>query len=121
MNAWASRSWRAASLPLAREAARHTNTPLGDLDQWADVIAYDPDAVAYKADTNAFNARDTGADVVAYKVRRPTDRAATSALRGLAADAANEAAVTKIFAAKGRPSEHPLIVHVADAAAVVVQ
>ena len=40
----------------------------------------------------------------------------TETVYGLAADAANEAAVAKIFIAKGRPSEHPLIVHVADAA-----
>jgi L-threonylcarbamoyladenylate synthase len=40
----------------------------------------------------------------------------TETVYGLAADAANEAAVAKIFAAKGRPSEHPLIVHVVDAA-----
>jgi L-threonylcarbamoyladenylate synthase len=40
----------------------------------------------------------------------------TETVYGLAADAANEAAVAKIFDAKGRPSEHPLIVHVADAA-----
>ncbi len=42
----------------------------------------------------------------------------TETVYGLAADAANEAAVAKIFTAKGRPSEHPLIVHVADAASV---
>jgi L-threonylcarbamoyladenylate synthase len=40
----------------------------------------------------------------------------TETVYGLAADAANKAAVAKIFSAKGRPSEHPLIVHVADAA-----
>ncbi len=40
----------------------------------------------------------------------------TETVYGLAADAAVEAAVAKIFAAKGRPSEHPLIVHVSDAA-----
>jgi L-threonylcarbamoyladenylate synthase len=40
----------------------------------------------------------------------------TETVYGLAADAANEAAVAKIFAAKGRPSEHPLIVHVVNAA-----
>ncbi len=39
----------------------------------------------------------------------------TETVYGLAADAANEAAVAKIFTAKGRPSEHPLIVHVPDA------
>ena len=42
----------------------------------------------------------------------------TETVYGLAADAANEAAVANIFAAKGRPSEHPLIVHVVDAASV---
>jgi L-threonylcarbamoyladenylate synthase len=41
----------------------------------------------------------------------------TETVYGLAADADNAAAVAKIFAAKGRPAEHPLIVHVADAAA----
>jgi L-threonylcarbamoyladenylate synthase len=40
----------------------------------------------------------------------------TETVYGLAADAANEAAVANIFAAKGRPSEHPLIVQVAFAA-----
>ena len=39
----------------------------------------------------------------------------TETVYGLAADADNEAAVAAIFAAKGRPSNHPLIVHVADA------
>ncbi len=39
----------------------------------------------------------------------------TETVYGLAADAANEAAVASIFTAKGRPSEHPLIVHVANA------
>ncbi len=42
----------------------------------------------------------------------------TETVYGLGADAANEAAVAKIFAAKGRPSDHPLIVHVAEAADV---
>lgn len=37
----------------------------------------------------------------------------TETVYGLAADALNEAAVARIYAAKGRPSEHPLIVHVA--------
>ena len=41
----------------------------------------------------------------------------TETVYGLAADAENAAAVARIFAAKGRPAEHPLIVHVADAAA----
>lgn len=37
----------------------------------------------------------------------------TETVYGLAADAGNDAAVDKIFQAKGRPSNHPLIVHVA--------
>jgi L-threonylcarbamoyladenylate synthase len=36
----------------------------------------------------------------------------TETVYGLAADAGNEVAVRRIFAAKGRPSSHPLIVHV---------
>ena len=42
----------------------------------------------------------------------------TETVYGLAADACNEAAVAKIFATKGRPANHPLIVHVASAAGV---
>ena len=41
----------------------------------------------------------------------------TETVYGLGADAGNDGAVAGIFAAKGRPSDHPLIVHVADAAA----
>ena len=37
----------------------------------------------------------------------------TETVYGLGADAANPAAVAKIFAAKGRPADHPLIVHIA--------
>jgi len=39
----------------------------------------------------------------------------TETVYGLGADAANPAAVAKIFAAKGRPADHPLIVHLPDA------
>lgn len=39
----------------------------------------------------------------------------TETVYGLGADAASRAAVQKIYAAKGRPADHPLIVHVADA------
>ncbi len=39
----------------------------------------------------------------------------TETVYGLGADASNPAAVGKIFAVKGRPSSHPVIVHVADA------
>ena len=41
----------------------------------------------------------------------------TETVYGLGADAANPEAVAKIFAAKGRPSDHPLIVHLAGAGA----
>ena len=37
----------------------------------------------------------------------------TETVYGLGADASNPAAVARIFAAKGRPQDHPLIVHVA--------
>ena len=36
----------------------------------------------------------------------------TETVYGLAADATNDEALLKIFAAKGRPSDHPLIVHI---------
>jgi len=39
----------------------------------------------------------------------------TETVYGLAADAANPSAVERIFAAKGRPADHPLIVHIAAA------
>lgn len=39
----------------------------------------------------------------------------TETVYGLAADAGNAAAVRKMFAAKGRPADHPVIVHLADA------
>ncbi len=42
----------------------------------------------------------------------------TETVYGLGADASSDAAVAGIFAAKGRPSDHPLIVHVACAADV---
>ena len=42
----------------------------------------------------------------------------TETVYGLGADASTDAAVALIFAAKGRPAEHPLIVHVASAAQV---
>ncbi|MBC7291386.1 MAG: threonylcarbamoyl-AMP synthase [Actinotalea sp.] len=47
-----------------------------------------------------------GGDLVAFP---------TETVYGLGADAANPAAVAKVFAAKGRPADHPLIVHLASA------
>lgn len=43
----------------------------------------------------------------------------TETVYGLGADASNDVAVAKIFAAKGRPADHPLIVHVASQAQVL--
>ncbi|MFZ2628423.1 MAG: L-threonylcarbamoyladenylate synthase [Rugosibacter sp.] len=40
----------------------------------------------------------------------------TETVYGLGADARNPTALAKIFAAKGRPADHPLIVHLPDAA-----
>jgi L-threonylcarbamoyladenylate synthase len=40
----------------------------------------------------------------------------TETVYGLGADASNADAVRKVFAAKGRPHDHPLIVHIASAA-----
>lgn len=42
----------------------------------------------------------------------------TETVYGLAADARNGDAVRRIFVAKGRPADHPLIVHLADAGAL---
>src|SRR2546428_775253 len=40
----------------------------------------------------------------------------TETVYGLGADASSDAAVAKVFAAKGRPRAHPLIVHLAEGA-----
>jgi len=42
----------------------------------------------------------------------------TETVYGLGADATNEKAVAKIFALKGRPADHPLIVHFSNPAAI---
>jgi L-threonylcarbamoyladenylate synthase len=42
----------------------------------------------------------------------------TETVYGLGADATNDAAVAQIFTAKGRPADHPLIVHIASSAQV---
>jgi L-threonylcarbamoyladenylate synthase len=38
----------------------------------------------------------------------------TETVYGLGADAGNDEAIARVFAAKGRPTDHPLIVHLAD-------
>jgi L-threonylcarbamoyladenylate synthase len=59
-----------------------------------------------KADITHAVAQLKAGDLVAFP---------TETVYGLGADASNTDAVKKIFAAKGRPANHPLIVHVADA------
>jgi L-threonylcarbamoyladenylate synthase len=63
---------------------------------------------------NAINAEKLSAAVQALKngdvIGLPTET-----VYGLAADAMNTHAVKKIFALKGRPIDHPLIMHIADA------
>lgn len=59
-----------------------------------------------KADINYAVAQLKAGELVAFP---------TETVYGLGADASNADAVRKVFAAKGRPANHPLIVHVADA------
>ncbi len=59
---------------------------------------------------------DIDAAVAALK-RRELVAFPTETVYGLGADAANDAAASKIYAAKGRPATNPLIAHVADATA----
>ena len=59
------------------------------------------------ADLAAAAARLAAGELVAFP---------TETVYGLGARADDDAAVARIFAAKGRPADHPLIVHVADAA-----
>ena len=64
------------------------------------------------------NGQDAGAVAQAAAVLAAGGLVAfpTETVYGLGADASSDAAVAGIFAAKGRPSDHPLIVHVASAA-----
>lgn len=66
------------------------------------------------------NGQDAGAVAQAAAVLAAGGLVAfpTETVYGLGADASSDAAVAGIFAAKGRPSDHPLIVHVAGAAEV---
>lgn len=64
---------------------------------------------------NTLHLSDSPADLaVAAKLLRSGEPVAipTETVYGLAADARNEQAVAKIFAAKGRPQDNPLIVHI---------
>ena len=65
------------------------------------LIGADPQAIEQAADTLA------AGELVAFP---------TETVYGLGARADDDAAVAKVFAAKGRPTDHPLIVHVCDVA-----
>jgi L-threonylcarbamoyladenylate synthase len=69
----------------------------------ASIVAPTPAAIARAAD------RLRAGDLVAFP---------TETVYGLGADAVQALAVRKIFAAKGRPAAHPLIVHLPDASHV---
>nr|WP_207793994.1 L-threonylcarbamoyladenylate synthase [Ramlibacter algicola] len=68
------------------------------------------------------DARDPAAIEAAVQALQAGELVAfpTETVYGLGADAGNGDAVAGIFRAKGRPADHPLIVHVADAAAAGV-
>ncbi len=66
--------------------------------QFADGVELAPDSIAAAAD--ALRAGSL--------IGLPTET-----VYGLGADASDPVAVAKIFSAKGRPADHPLIVHVA--------
>ncbi|MBL8289846.1 MAG: 5-(carboxyamino)imidazole ribonucleotide synthase [Rubrivivax sp.] len=88
---------------------------------------HDEETLATPRIAAAARAAPTGADGAA--VAQAVDDAAAALARGelvamptetvygLAARADDDGAVARVFAAKGRPTGHPLIVHVADAAA----
>jgi L-threonylcarbamoyladenylate synthase len=73
------------------------------------------DAVVVKADPQPAMSSQELQQAVEQAVRRLQQGGLvaipTETVYGLAADASNEQAVEKIFSAKGRPANHPLIVH----------
>lgn len=64
----------------------------------------------HRDNANAHNLRDA-IESIKYGIAPPV-AFPTETVYGLGADATNESAVAGIFAAKGRPSDNPLIVHV---------
>ena len=69
-----------------------------------------------KLNTLLLDARKKGAVETAGEILRQGGLVGipTETVYGLAADALNGAAVKKIFAAKGRPQDNPLIVHISE-------
>ncbi len=69
---------------------------------------------AVKLSTTILNADENGIKIAAQHLKEGELVAIpTETVYGLAADAMNEKAVAKIFVAKGRPQDNPLIVHIA--------
>ena len=68
--------------------------------------------------TRILSANDVHTAAIAAQIIKNNDLVAipTETVYGLGANGLNEEAVAKIFAAKGRPQDNPLILHVADAA-----
>lgn len=69
-----------------------------------EIVKVDPENIDYKIIKRAAHIINEGGVVVF-----PTET-----VYGIGADALNERAVNKIFKAKGRPQDNPLIVHIAD-------
>lgn len=74
----------------------------------------------YNMDTIIMNTNDRGAISRGAEILRAGGLVAfpTETVYGLGADGLNAEAAAKIYAAKGRPSDNPLILHIADTAAV---
>ncbi len=70
------------------------------------------------ADTDAVTPATIAAAVAALE-RGELVAFPTETVYGLGADAMNESAIARVFAAKGRPADHPLIVHVSGTAELV--
>lgn len=66
-------------------------------------------------DTVLLNDSESQLEIAAQLIKKgETVGIPTETVYGLGADASNEEAVKKVFAAKGRPADNPLIVHLAD-------
>ena len=97
------RLWRKRSRArIGRECARHRTR---DMTWWT-------------ACTRLWSMRQQSIAPLKFLRRGGIVALPTETVYGLAADADNEDAVRKLFAAKGRPADHPVIVHVSGADAL---
>ena len=94
-----------ASVAQVRETLPRSLRAAGRCPRWID-----PVPLTLNAGTRRPSSRPRGRLAAGGLVGMPTET-----VYGLAADAGNASAVRSIFEAKGRPSDHPLIVHVAPA------